>query len=153
MVKMCDSCLNMFKRNVEVCTILDCRGEDLVEIDDHIADAIHRLSGLRRVLVLASCAGHLYKLYFSPYVRCGVSQRYYETGESKLDEIREVFMSTNNNRVDVGEIEEFELRGRVYSSFTVNAIGNEWDEYRDRLSSQRKFIDTLYDAIEYIETT
>ena len=150
MVKICEHCFSVFKGNIpnEFCPMADCGGWELIEIDDLMADVIVRFweSG---IFTGTSCIGHSYESCFSPFIRFVATKDYYESGESRLDELRDVFQKVNQTRVEIGEIE---LRDEVdtYSFDVRGTVNTSIDEYRERLTIQRNFIDTLYDSVEIL---
>ncbi|MGK2905959.1 MAG: hypothetical protein ACSLFH_06380 [Desulfuromonadales bacterium] len=69
MKKLCLACLNIFHSEiaVEYCPMVECGGDDLVEIDDQIVDVIRGL--LDHGVCTKSCSsGHLYECLTGAYI-------------------------------------------------------------------------------------
>lgn len=151
MVKICRSCLNMFKGHISIdnCPIKECVDRKLIEIDDMLADVIIKFWS-KGISTAFCCSGHLYESSFSPYLTFGPYDR---DSLETLEFDRGIFLEWNEkHQVYIGEIKlyigELEPLWERYV-FTVRAHQCENDP-NQRLQVQSDFLQYLYDIVEFM---
>jgi hypothetical protein len=145
MKKLCPACLNIFHSEiaVEYCPMVECGGDDLVEIDDQIVDVIRGL--LDHGIRTKSCSsGHLYECSTGAYIVFdGFFKDYLEMD---LAGFRELLIAVNadDSRVVIGEIDSRDGE----QTFVVRSIRvSDFMDPKEKLKSQFDFVDFFYDVI------
>jgi hypothetical protein len=149
MKKLCPACLNIFHSEiaVEYCPMVECAGDDLVEIDDQIVDVIRGLWD-RGICTKSCCSGHVYECLTGAYI---VFNGFYnEWFDMDLVGFRGLLIAVNGDDSRV-VIEEFDSRDGE-QTFTVRSVrvADEMNP-KQKLKSQFDFVDFFYDVFARID--